>query len=196
MHLRWNLMYFRMSNICSHKLEVQSQNRKLLRWMLVCEWTGSLPCGDRSVTLVEQQEIINPRSSRKLLAKFQHQVEDLDHVVTNASSSQSESQLYIVEDNEAVIKMIIKRRNPTMRHVSRTHRVVLDWLFDNTNLVPKIQIKHDDNKNQLADMLTKSSFACDDWNQLLRLWNIINFSMFSCSYFLSKREQCSMPQGG
>ena len=33
------------------------------------------------------------------------------------------SQLYIFEDNEAVIKMIIKWRSPTMRHVSRTHRV-------------------------------------------------------------------------
>ena len=27
------------------------------------------------------------------------------------------------EDNEAVAKMIIKGRSPTMRHVSRTHRV-------------------------------------------------------------------------
>ena len=34
--------------------------------------------------------------------------------------------LYVFEDNEAVIKMIFKGRSPTMRHVSRTHRVVLD----------------------------------------------------------------------
>ena len=26
--------------------------------------------------------------------------------------------------------------SPTMRHVSRTHRVALDWLFDMTNLDP------------------------------------------------------------
>ena len=45
--------------------------------------------------------------------------------------------LYIVEDNEAVIKMIIKGRSPTMRHVSRIHRVALDWLFDRINLDPK-----------------------------------------------------------
>ena len=31
------------------------------------------------------------------------------------------------EDNEAVIKMVIRGRSPTMRHVSRTHRVALDW---------------------------------------------------------------------
>ena len=41
------------------------------------------------------------------------------------------------EDNEAVIKMIIKGRSPTMRHVSRTHRVALDWLFDRINLDSK-----------------------------------------------------------
>ena len=46
------------------------------------------------------------------------------------------------EDNEAVIKMVVKGRSPTMRHVSRTHRVALDWLFDRINLDPKIQIKH------------------------------------------------------
>ena len=37
--------------------------------------------------------------------------------------------LYVFEDSEAVIKMIIKGRSHTMRHVSRTHRVALDWLF-------------------------------------------------------------------
>ena len=49
----------------------------------------------------------------------------------------NESQLHIFEDNEAVIEMIIKGRSPTMRHVSRTHRVALDWLFDRINLEPK-----------------------------------------------------------
>ena len=56
------------------------------------------------------------------------------------------SLLYVFEDNEAVIKMIIKGRSPTMRHVSRTHRVALDWLFDRINLDPKIQIKYIDTK--------------------------------------------------
>ena len=55
------------------------------------------------------------------------QLSHVDHVSTNANSSQGESQLYVVEDNEAVIKMIIKGRCPTMRHVSRAHRVALDW---------------------------------------------------------------------
>ena len=62
------------------------------------------------------------------------------------NSSHPEALLYVFEDNEAVIKMIIKGRSPTMRHVSRTHRVALDWLFDRINLDSKIQIKYIDTK--------------------------------------------------
>ena len=67
-------------------------------------------------------------------------IDDLDTVEfisTNISSSRLEALLYVFEDNEAVIKMIIKGRSPTMRHVSRTHRVALDWLFDRINLDPE-----------------------------------------------------------
>ena len=67
-------------------------------------------------------------------------------------------QLNIFEDNEAVIKMTIKGRSPTMRHVSRTHGLALDWLLDRINLETKIQIKCVDTKNQLADILTKRKF--------------------------------------
>ena len=66
-------------------------------------------------------------------------IEDLDNVdrvPSNVQSSHQETLLYVFEDNEAVIKMIIKGRSPTMRHVPRTHRVALDWLFDRINLDP------------------------------------------------------------
>ena len=93
------------------------------------------------------------------------------------------------EDNEAVIKMIIKGRSPTMRHVSRTHRVALDWLFDRVNLDPRIQIKYIDTKNQLADILTKGNFTRDEWNHLLWLFNISHFSSTVCSVAMAKRSQ-------
>ena len=60
--------------------------------------------------------------------------------------------------HEAVIRMIINGRSATMRHVSRAHRVALDWLFHRINLEPKIQIKYVDTKNQFADILAKGSF--------------------------------------
>ena len=62
---------------------------------------------------------------------------NIDCVPSNVQSSHQEPLLYVFEDNEAVIKMIIKGRSPTMRHVSRTHRIALDWLFDRINLDPK-----------------------------------------------------------
>ena len=82
-----------------------------------------------------------------------------------------------------MIKMIIKGRCPTMSHVSRTHRVAFDGLFDRINLDFMIQIKFVDTENQLADMLTKGNFTRDEWNNLLRLFNNMSFSMFSCSHF-------------
>ena len=64
-------------------------------------------------------------------------MENIDSVPSNVQSSRQEALLYVFEDNEAVIKMIIKGRSPTMRHVSRTHRVALDWLFDRSIWIPK-----------------------------------------------------------
>ena len=97
--------------------------------------------------------------------------------------------LYVFEDNEAVTKMTIKRRSPTMRLVSRTHRVALDWLFDRINLDPKIKIKYIDTKKQLADILTKGNFTRDEWNHLLNLFNISHFSSTVCTAAMAKRAQ-------
>ena len=114
---------------------------------------------------------------------------NIDCVPSNVRSSHQEALLYVFEDNEAVIKMIIKGRSLTMRHVSRTHRVALDWLFDRINLDPKIQIKYIDTKNQLADILTKGKFTRDEWNHLLCLFNISHFSFTLCSEAMAKRLQ-------
>ena len=115
--------------------------------------------------------------------------DNVDFISSNVHFSCQESLLYVFEDNEAVIKMITKGRSPTMRHVSRTHRVALDWLFDRINLDPKIQIKYIDTKNQLADVLTKGSFTRDEWNHLLCLFNISHFSSTNGSEVMSKRTR-------
>ena len=116
-------------------------------------------------------------------------MKDIDAVPSNVQSARQEALLYVFEDNEAVIKMIIKGRSPTTRHVSRTHRVALDWLFDRINLDPKNQIKYIDTKNQLADILTKGNFTRDEWNHLLSLFNISHFSSTVCSAAMAKRIQ-------
>ena len=116
-------------------------------------------------------------------------LKNIDSVPSNVQSSRQEALLYVFEDNGAVITMIIKGRSPTMRHVSRTHRVALDWLFDRINLDSKIQIKYIDTKNQLADILTQGNFTRDEWNHLLCLFNISHFSSTDCSEVMSKRTQ-------
>ena len=78
-------------------------------------------------------------------------LDNVDFLPSNIRFSHQEAWSYVFEDNEAVIKMIIKGRRATMRHVSRTHRVALDWLFDRISFDPKIQIKYIDTENLLAD---------------------------------------------
>ena len=112
-------------------------------------------------------------------------LDNVDFIPSNVQSSHQEALLYVFEDNEAEIKMIIKRRSPTIRHVSRTHRVALDWLFDRINLDPK----YFDTKNQLADILTKGNFTRDECNHLLCLFDISHFRSTVCSEALAKRVQ-------
>ena len=175
-----NLMYFRKSNICLFKLAVQDAN------VCVSQFHGIaiyfVGCGFEKgrvsvlvlldVVMEVLQKIINQGAAGDSLHKLKtkvtkkgnqnvDQLRNLDHVATNASSLQGESPLYIFDDNEVVIQIIVKGRSPTIGHVSRTRRVALDSLFDKINLDLKIQIKIVDTKNQLANMLTKGSFTGD-----------------------------------
>ena len=122
-------------------------------------------------------------------------MQDIDSVPSNVQSACQEALLYVFEDKEAVIKMIMKGRSPTMRHVSRTHRVALDWLFDRINLDTKNQIKYIDTKNQLADILTKGNFTRDEWNHLLTLFNISHVSSTACIAAMAKRAQQESGEG-
>ena len=143
----------------------------------------------------------NKHAHNKTKVPTQHDNYDLynvDCVPSNAKFYRFGAMLYIFEDNEALIKMFIKGRTPTMRHVSRTHRVALDWWFDRINLDPKIRIKYVDTKHLLADVLINGNFTRDEWNNLLHLFNISNlsslccaqnFSLTSCPKTMTKRMQ-------
>ena len=138
-----------------------------------------------------ERPVVCPHTNhgRKQSRRVINDLENVDLVPSNVQSSHQEALLYVFEDNEAVIKIIINGRSPTLRHVSRTHRVALDWLFDRINSDPKIQIKYIDTKNQLADILTKRNFTRDEWNHLLSLFNISHFSSTVCSEAMAKRLQ-------
>ena len=115
-------------------------------------------------------------------------MEDIDSVPSNVQSARQEALLYVFEDTEAVIKMIIKGRSPTMRHVFRTHRVALDWLFDRI-WIPKSKSNTSTPKTNSQTFLTKGNFTRDEWNHLLSLLNTSHFSSTVCSAAIAKRIQ-------
>ena len=168
-------MHFWKSYICFNKLDVQETNVSVL--------------GNVSRVSDRSGQPDNDVHKRHKSQKNIDVLENIDYVLSNVQSARQEALLYVFEGNEAVIKMIIEGRSPTMRHVSRTHRVALDWLFDGTNWDPKIQIKYVDTKNQLADILTKRNFTRDEWNHLLCLFNISHFSSINSVKAISKRTQ-------
>ena len=165
-------MRFWKSYICSNKLDVQEtnfqfrtapQNLKSSLWDTGLRLDGlpALELWDLIVSVLGNISRISDRSGKSENSENKHHkshnkidaMKDIDAVPSNVQSACQEALLYVFEDNEAVIKMIMKGRSPTMRHVSRTHRVALDWLFDRINVDPKIQIEYIDTNNQLADNL-------------------------------------------
>ena len=77
--------------------------------------------------------------------------------------------MFIFEDNEAVLKLCVKGRAPAFRHVLRTHRIDLDWLFERLQTDTDIQMRYVGTKEQLADIFTKGSFSAASWSNLLQL---------------------------
>ena len=114
---------------------------------------GDLVCGD----------IRSTNSKIKLTRSGDRDVDELsnvDYVVTNANSSQGEFQLYIFEDNEAVIEMIIKGRSPTMRHVYiyiQNTQSCVRLVFGQNQFGPENPNQISRQQDQLAEMLTKGS---------------------------------------
>ena len=153
----------------------------------------ALELWDLIVSVFENVSHVSDRSGKPESDDHKHHkshnkidvMKDIDAVPSNVQSARQEALLNVFEDNEAVIKMIIDGRSPTMRQVSRTHRVALDWLVDRVNLDSKIQMKYIDTKNQLADILTKGNFTRDEWNHLLCLFNISHFRSTVCSQVMS-----------
>ena len=65
---------------------------------------------------------------RKQSRRVINNLDNVDFIPSNVQSSHQEALLYVFEDNEAVIKMIIKGRSPTLRHVS-TELLLIGYLI-------------------------------------------------------------------
>ena len=97
---------------------------------------------------------------------------NIDFVPCNIPEISDRAKLLIMEDNDAVIKMCMKVRAPTMRHVPRTHRIDVDSLLELIHTDKSIWIKYINTKAQLADIFTKGSFSVQTWRDLCKLLQI------------------------
>ena len=119
------------------------------------------------------------RTMLKPPASEESSLREIDYVAPSAKLSHQNAPLYIFwrqwgsdQDNHWKPEPDDETRFPN-------HSVALDWLFYRINLDPKIQIKYIDTKNQLVDILTKRTFTCDQWNQLIPPSNMMDSSFLS-----------------
>ena len=97
----------------------------------------------------------------------------VDFVPPTLPLSHGKAKLIAMEDNEPVIKMTVKGRSPNMRHVPRTHRIDLDWLYERIREDPGVSIKYVPTRYQIGDLLTKGSFTTELWRFLCDLANLV-----------------------
>ena len=122
------------------------------------------------------------------------ELSNVDYVSLSAKSSQFDAILYIFEDNEASIKMIIKDRSPTMRHVSMTHRITLDWLFDRIIVDLKIH-----KSNVLTPIINSQTDRQKTTSHVMsgQIFSICSVAAFSAQQAVPKwrRKECIWQQG-
>ena len=120
--------------------------------------------------------------------------ESVDHVPLNIPNSTHSTQFFTFEDTAAVIQVINRGRTPNRRHVTRRHKVDLDWLCESVDSDHSMLIEHMRTSDQLADMLTKGMFTTMQWHFFLIWWQIrrpyesndinsFSHKPFSCSAF-------------
>ena len=171
------LVYFCKSHVCSNKLDVQETHTSVSHSSTEAEiiWTA-FPFS-LSGFIPYRIRLDNPRKSfGETRCRPQSQT-----CKNPSNSSTPTSFQWTLTIQCCCMKMIVKGRSPTMRHMSKTHRNALVWLFDRINLDPNIQIRYIDTKYHLADMLTEWNFTRDDWNNLFHLFNMNHFSSTHCT---------------
>ena len=141
----------------------------LLLWDLVIE-TRKQTAETKMTTGTAERDLLNKRNFDLFGS--------IDYVPLSLPISYGRARLYLLEDNDAAIKMTITDRIPQIQHVARTHRVVLDWLFERLHRDPNAFLKLVGTKEQVADILTKSSLIGEAWATLCELCFIMPIRKF------------------
>ena len=77
--------------------------------------------------------------------------------------------LNIMEDNQATLHICARGRTMELRHLARTHRVNLSFLYGIALHSPYIYLQYTKTSNQAADIFTKGQFTVIQWNRLLKM---------------------------
>ena len=94
-------------------------------------------------------------------------------------------QLNFFEDNESTIRVCKTGKNPTMRHLNRTHGVDVKWLYIVFGM-PNIQIGHCKTEHMAADVFTKAITNVSVW-----IRNMINIRVVDPNTFWGKTQSSS-----
>ena len=109
----------------------------LTLWDLVIEVIHSVPNrtdGPKREPWRNPSAVIKPNIYNSIPIKHTNVIPtNTDRIPSNTTHSGSSAVLHVFENNEAVFKMIIKGRSPTMRHVSRPTELL--WIGCLTGLI-------------------------------------------------------------
>ena len=89
--------------------------------------------------------------------------------------------------------MLIKGLTNKVRHVPRTHRIELDWLFEVLREDPGVNIKYINTKEQAADIFTKGMFTIQQWQHLAFCCNVGESSLSIESFSKLTNAKHSLP---
>ena len=73
------------------------------------------------------------------------------------------------EDNQAMIRVCETGKNPTMRHLGRTHGVSVAWLHEQLAVRKLVDLEYTDSNLMAADIYTKAFTDADRWEHALLL---------------------------
>jgi len=151
------------SEIVAAEQGIRTEGLQVLAfWELVTELLGTAPSKVAETQSGRPKDLeMNPYSENFNPGKYFAYTRKPGHTTV----------LIIAEDNEAVIKIIKKARSMALRHLPRTHRIDVQWLFEVCSH-PRVRMLYVNTKQQVADLMTKALNNPQTWDHLLDIAQI------------------------